>query len=229
MPGVRLAELAGNTLLIGALASAVTVAVALLALYGVRRDRGRVSQACVRVAQLGYATPGVVIAIGILIAIGLFDHAIDALARNVFDISVGLVLAGTIAAILYGCLARFFAVAYGPLDAGFAKIRSSVEDAARTLGATPMRVLVRLHLPLMRGSVLSAALLVFVDVMKELPATMILRPFNFDTLAVEAFQLATTERLDAAAVPSLFIVGVGLIPVMLLCRAIGQSRPGRDA
>ncbi|MGH6961973.1 MAG: ABC transporter permease, partial [Dongiaceae bacterium] len=222
----RLAQLAGNTLFIGLLASVLVVGAALAALYGVRRDRRPVSRAFVRVALLGYATPGVVIAVGILIVIGLFDHTVDAAARRLFGVSTGLVLAGSFAAILYGCLVRFFAVAYGPLDAGFAKIRPSLEDAARTLGSTVAGVLVRVHLPLMRGSILSAALLVFVDVMKELPATMILRPFNFDTLAVEAFQLATTERLDAAALPSLVIVAAGLVPVIILCRAIGRARPG---
>ncbi len=222
----RLAHLAGNTLFIGLLASALVVAVALVALYGVRRDRRPAGRAFLRVALLGYATPGVVIAVGILIVIGLFDRTVDATARSLFGVSTGLVLAGTFVAILYGCLVRFFAVAYSPLDAGFAKIRPSLEDAARTLGSSVAGVLARVHLPLLRGSILSAALLVFVDVMKELPATMILRPFNFDTLAVEAFQLATTERLDAAALPSLVIVAAGLIPVIILCRAISRARPG---
>ncbi|MGH6930590.1 MAG: iron ABC transporter permease, partial [Dongiaceae bacterium] len=102
----------------------------------------------------------------------------------------------------------------------------SLEDVARTLGIGPGGILAHIHLPLIRGSVLSALLLVFVEVLKELPATMILRPFNFDTLAIEAFQLATTERLDAAAVPALIIVAVGLVPVLVLCRTIRRSRPG---
>jgi iron(III) transport system permease protein len=155
--------------------------------------------------------------------------AVDGAARSLFGISTGLVLAGTIAAVLYGCLVRFFAVAYSPLDAGLARVKRSYEDAARTLGTSPGGILARIHLPLMRGSVLSALLLVFVEVLKELPATMILRPFNFDTLAIEAFQLATTERLDAAAVPALIIVAVGLIPVLVLCRTIRRSRPGSTA
>jgi iron(III) transport system permease protein len=124
-------------------------------------------------------------------------------------------------------MVRFFAVAFGPAEAGLGRIKRSFEDAARTLGTSPRGVLARIHLPLMRGSVLSALLLVFVEVLKELPATMILRPFNFDTLAIEAFQLATTERLDGAATPALIIVGVGLVPVILLCRTIRRARPGR--
>jgi len=225
----RLAHLIGNTVAIGALASLLAVGAALLAVYALKRDGRPVCQGLMRIALLGYATPGVVIAVGILIAIGAFDAAIDGAARSLFGISTGLVLAGTIAAVLYGCLVRFFAVAYSPLDAGLARVKRSYEDVARTLGTSPGGILARIHLPLMRGSVLSALLLVFVEVLKELPATMILRPFNFDTLAIEAFQLATTERLDGAAVPALIIVAVGLIPVLVLCRTIRRSRPGSTA
>ncbi|MGE0117773.1 MAG: ABC transporter permease [Dongiaceae bacterium] len=225
----RLAQLGSNTVQIGALASLLAVGVALLAVYAVKRDGRPLSRGLIRIALLGYATPGVVIAVGILIAIGAFDAAIDKSARALFGVSTGLVLAGTIVAVLYGCLARFFAVAFSPLDAGLARVKRSFEDVARTLGTTPGGVLARIHLPLMRGSVLTAMLLVFVEVLKELPATMILRPFNFDTLATEAFRFATTERLDAAAAPALIIVAVGLIPVLVLCRTIRRSRPGSTA
>ncbi len=225
----RLVQLGSNTVQIGALASLLAVGVALLAVYAVKRDGRALSRGLIRIALLGYATPGVVIAVGILIAIGAFDAAIDNSARALFGVSTGLVLAGTIVAVLYGCLVRFFAVAFSPLDAGLARVKRSFEDVARTLGTTPSGVLARIHLPLMRGSVLTAMLLVFVEVLKELPATMILRPFNFDTLATEAFQFATTERLDAAAAPALIIVAVGLIPVLVLCRTIRRSRPGSVA
>jgi iron(III) transport system permease protein len=224
-PG-RLLQLIANTVEIALLASLIAVAAALIGVYALKRHSGRFNRGLIRVALLGYATPGVVIGIGILIVIGAVDSAVDGLARWLFGLSTGLLFAGSIAAVLYGCLARFFAVAYGPTEAGLARIRRSLEDAARTLGSGPAGTVWRIHLPLMRGSVLSALLLVFVDVMKELPATMILRPFNFDTLAVEAFQLATTERLDEAAVPALVIVAVGLVPVLILCRTIRRSRPG---
>lgn len=222
----RLALLIGNTIEIGALASLIAVGAGLLAVYALKRDGRPLCHGLMRAALLGYATPGVVIAVGIVIAIGTFDAAIDSTARALFGVSTGLVLAGTIAAVLYGCTVRFFAVAFSPLDAGLTRIKRSLEDVARTLGSGPAGVLARIHLPLMRGSVLSALLLVFVEVLKELPATLILRPFNFDTLAVEAFQLATTERLEAAAVPALIIVAVDLIPVLVLCRTIRRSRPG---
>ena len=223
----RLLHLIGNTVQIGLLASLLTVAAALLAIYAIKRDGRRLTRGLAHVALLGYATPGIVIAVGIVITIGAVDAAIAGVARTVFGVSTGLLLAGTIMAVLYGCLVRFFAVAFGPAEAGIGRIKRSFEDAARTLGTTPRGVLARIHLPLMRGSVLSALLLVFVEVLKELPATMILRPFNFDTLATEAFQLATTERLDGAAAPALIIVAVGLAPVILLCRTIRHSRPGR--
>jgi iron(III) transport system permease protein len=223
----RLLHLIGNTIQIGVAASVVTVAAALLAIYAIKHDARRLTRGLIHVALLGYATPGVIIAVGIVIAIGLLDAAIAGAAETLFGLKTGLLLAGTIAAVTYGCLVRFFAVAFGPAEAGLGRIKRSLEDAARTLGTSPGGVLARIHLPLMRGSVLSALLLVFVEVLKELPATMILRPFNFDTLAIEAFQLATTERLDGAATPALIIVGVGLIPVILLCRTIRRSRPGR--
>ena len=128
------------------------------------------------------------------------------------------------AALLYAYLVRFFAVGFNPLEAGMAKIAPTLGDAARALGSRPLAVAARVHLPLLRPSLIGALLLTLVDVMKELPATLILRPFNFDTLAVEAFQLATTERLDGAAWPSLIIVAVGLGPVILLCRMLDRGR-----
>jgi iron(III) transport system permease protein len=177
--------------------------------------------------SLGYATPGVVIAIGILMTVGVVDRLLGEGWRQVFGVAPGLILGGSLAAVVYGCAVRFFAVAYGPLEAGLAKIKPTYEDAARILKGSPGCVLRHVHLPLLRPSLIAAALIVFVDVMKELPATMILRPFNFDTLAVEAFQLATTERLDGAAVPSLLIVLAGLLPVILLCREMRRARPGQ--
>jgi iron(III) transport system permease protein len=222
----RLAALARNTLLLAALASAVIVGSAVAALYAMRGDRRIWRRLALLFISLGYATPGVVIAIGILIAVGLADRLLGEGLRQAFGISSGLILGGSLAAVIYGCLVRFFAVAYGPLEAALVKIKPSYEDAARLLRGTRTSVLRHVHLPLMRSSAIAAALIVLVEVMKELPATMILRPFNFDTLATEAFQLATTERLDAAAVPSLLIAAAGLLPVAILCREIRRSRPG---
>ncbi|MFO1127497.1 MAG: iron ABC transporter permease [Rhodospirillales bacterium] len=220
----RLVTLAGNTLLLGALASAVIVGCAIVALYSLRAARPTWHRLAMLLISLGYATPGVVIAVGILITIGVIDRFLGEALWQSFGIHPGLILGGTLAAVVYGCLTRFFAVAYGPLEAALAKIKPSYEDAARLLRGSQASVLRHVHLPMMRPSLIAAALIVFVEVMKELPATMILRPFNFDTLATEAFQLATTERLDAAAVPSLLIVAAGLVPVVILCREIRRSR-----
>lgn len=223
----RLADLARNTVLLGALGSAVIVGNAVVALYALRGGRQTLPRLMGALCSIGYATPGVVIGIGILIAVGAVDRSIGAALREAFGGTAGLLLGGSLAAVVYGYLVRFFAVAYGPLEAAMARIKPSYEDAARLLQGKATSVLRHVHLPLMRSSLVVATLIVFVDVMKELPATMILRPFNFDTLAVEAFQLATTERLDAAAAPSLLIVAVGLLPVIVLCREIRRSRPGQ--
>ena len=222
----RLGQLTLNTVTLSVFTSVIVVGVALLAVYSVRRESHPLGRLLMRLALLGYATPGIVIAVGLLFALGFADQLLSDVLNPILGRSNGLLLSGTLFAVVYGCAVRFFAVGYTPLEAGFRKIRPSFEDVARTLGATPRRILRVVPLPLLRGSVLGAGLLVFVDVMKELPASMILRPFNFDTLAVEAFQLASTERLDGAAGPALVIVLAGLLPVMVLCRAIARSRPG---
>ncbi len=222
----RLARLTLNTALVATLTSIAAIGIGLASVYAQRHDDSVPRRLLMRFALLGYATPGVVIGVGLLVALGAADRWLGALVETVAGIDVGLVLSGTVFAVIYGCTVRFFAVAYSPIEAGFKKIRPSLEDAARTLGRRPSQLFRVVHLPLLKGSVFSATLLVFVDVMKELPATMLLRPFNFDTLAVEAYQLATTERLDGAAGPALVIVLAGLVPVLLLWRALSRARPG---
>jgi iron(III) transport system permease protein len=176
-----------------------------------------------RTMSLGYAVPGAVIAVGILVPLALLDNRIDAWMKSAFGAGTGLLLTGTLAALLYAYLVRYFAVAYQPVEAGLARITPSMDASARSLGSAPLDVFLRVHLPLLAPSVFAAALLVFVDVMKELPATLVLRPFNFDTLAVIAYQLAADERLGEAALPSLTIVLVGVVPVFLLSRAIARA------
>ncbi len=217
---------AGNSALLALLSGLLVVAVALFASHAVRQRAGVLPVVATRIAMLGYATPGAVVAVGILIAIGGFDAGVDGLSRALFGVGTGLVLGGTLVAILYGHLVRFFAVAQGALDAGYARIGPGLDAAARTLGRTAFGTLRDVHLPLLRGSLLTAGILVFADVMKELPLTMILRPFNFETLAVAAYQRATTERLDEAALPALLIVLVGLVPVWLLARQLGRQVRG---
>jgi iron(III) transport system permease protein len=178
-----------------------------------------------RVAGLGYAIPGAVIAVGVLIPFARLDNAIDAWMQATFGISTGLLLTGTVAGLVFAYLVRFLALALNTVEAGLAKINRHLDDAARSLGRGPGGTLVRVHVPLMWGSVLTAVILVFVDVLKELPATLILRPFNFETLAVRVYRFAADERLAEASTAALAIVVVGLIPVILLSRAIARARP----
>lgn len=229
---VSLARVAALTLNTGALAAFAAISVVALA-AGVSLAAGR-SQVSVlrqmsRVSALGYATPGVVVGVGLLIVAGAADSIVRDIAEGAMHMTVGLVLSGSVAILIYAYAVRFFAVAHGPLDAAFVKIGARYGEAARTLGVGPRSAMFRIDIPLMRGTMLAVAALVFADVMKELPATMILRPFNFDTLATEAFQLATTERLDQAALPSLAIATAGLIPVFLLCLGMRRARPGSQS
>lgn len=195
--------------------------------YSVRTaDRG-LPKALVRIAvrlmSLGYALPGAVIAVGILVPLAAFDNGLDGLARSALGWGTGLLLTGSVFALLYGYLVRYFAVAYQSVEAGLARITPAMDVSARILGSPPLDTFMRVHLPILAPSVLAAALLVFVDAMKELPATLVLRPFNFDTLAVAAYQMASDERLADAALPALTIVAAGVIPVALLSRAIARA------
>ncbi|MGE3934291.1 MAG: ABC transporter permease [Rhodospirillaceae bacterium] len=219
-------RIAANSLLLAVVTAVLAVAVALLLGYGARLHRSPAVQAATRVAAMGYAIPGSVIAIGILLVSTRFDHAIDGWARGLVGVATGLILTGTLAGIVYAYLVRFMAVSLNAIDASLAKVTPSMDAAARTLGCRPGAVLRRVHAPLMKGSVLTAAILVFVDVMKELPATIILRPFNLDTLAIRTYQLVSDERLHDASSAALAIVLFGIVPVILLSLAIARSRPG---
>jgi iron(III) transport system permease protein len=224
--GPRFLAYAANSLTVSTLAAAAAVFTALALAYAHRRDPGKLTAASVRVAALGYAIPGSVIAVGVLLPLALFDNALDATLRAWFGVSSGLLLSGTILALIYAYSVRFLAVALGAVEAGMGKITRSMDEAAASLGAGPARTLARVHAPLMGGSILTAALIVFVDTLKELPATLIVRPFGFDTLAVRVYQLASDERLAQASTAAVAIVAVGLVPVALLCWTIARARPG---
>lgn len=218
-------RLTANSGLVAGTAALLAVALATLLAYARRLHGGALTTAAIRVVGLGYAIPGAVIAIGILLPLAALDQAIDTLARRWFDFSTGLLFTGTLVALVYACLVRFLAVAQETVETGLGKITRAMDDAARSLGLGPGRALWQVHRPLMWGSLLTAALLVFVDVMKELPATLALRPFNFDTLATQAYTYASDERLGEAAVASLVIVAVGTLPVLALTRAIRRRAP----
>lgn len=213
-----------NSLALAGSAAVVTLVVALFMAYGKRVQGGVMVRTAVRIAGMGYAIPGTVIAIGVMIPFAWLDNTLDTWLRAQFNISSGLLLSGTLIALLFAYMVRFLAVALQPVEAGLGKIRPSMDDAARSLGMNPVQVLRAVHLPMLRTSLFTAMLLVFVDVLKELPATLVLRPFNFNTLAVRTYELAADERLADAASTSLAIVLVGIIPVILLSRSMSQHR-----
>ena len=205
-------------------AAVLALALALVLGYGNRLVPTRPVSLAVRLAGLGYAVPGTVIAVGVLIPFAWIDNSVDSFARDSLGFSTGLLLSGTLVALLFSYMVRFLAVSLQTVETGLGKIRPSMDEAGRSMGLEPGEVLRRIHIPMLRGSLLTALLLVFVDVLKELPATLILRPFNFNTLAVRAYELASDERLADSAPAALTIVIAGLLPVILLSRSITRSR-----
>ena len=222
--GPAFLDLARNSFVLAGAAALLTAALAVLVAYGLRLRPTPVMRLLARVSTLGYAIPGAVIAIGVLIPFARLDNARDAGMRDAFGISTGRRLTGTIAGLIFAYLVRFFAIAFNSAEAGLAKVNRNLDDAARLLGHPPGATLMRVHVPLVRSSVLTAIIIVFVDVLKELPATLILRPFNFETLAVRVYRFAADERLAEASSAALAIVVVGIIPVILLSRAIMRTR-----
>ncbi|MFT3719325.1 ABC transporter permease [Pseudorhodoferax sp.] len=213
LPWDRFVQWAGNSVTLGALTAVAAVALALFLAYCVRRTPERLQRAAVQLVGLGYAVPGAVVVVGLLLPVGWLQQAAPELGAAYW-------VTATVLGIVWAYLVRFSAVALQSMQSGYARIPRSFDDSARTLGAGGAALLARVHWPLLRRSAAAAALLVFVDVMKELPATMVLRPFNMDTLAVVAYQLARDERLGEAALPSLALVLVGLAPVLLLSRTL---------
>ncbi len=224
--GPRYLDFVTNSLTLAGAAALLTVGAAVVLAYAERLSPGRLTAGANRVAAMGYAIPGGVIAVGLLIPLGAVDNWIADAARERFGVRTGLILTGSIVALVFAYMVRFMAVALQTVEAGFARITPTMDHAARTLGQNAGGTLIRVHAPMMKGALLTAALIVFVDVMKELPATLIMRPFDFDTLAVQAYRLASDERLTQASTPALAIVAAGLIPVLLLTAEIRKARPG---
>lgn len=220
---VRWAEFgvwAFNSFKLAAIAAALATALALLLAFAQRRstNRGRpLMQGITATVGMGYAVPGAVIVVGLLLPVGLLQQWRP-------EWSIGALVTTTIAGVVWAYLVRFTAVALQSIQSGYSRIPQSFDDSARTLGSSSFKLLTRVHAPLLSRSAAVAMLLVFVDVMKELPATLVLRPFNHDTLAVMAYQLAKDERLQEAALPSLALVLVGLLPVILLSRSLRNTR-----
>lgn len=222
--GSRFVQLSANSFTLAAVTSVIAVFLATLLAYAARIHRGVPTILATRTVGLGYAVPGSVIAVGVLIPVTRLDNWLAGFIERVSGTNPGLLLTGGIAALVFAYLARFQAIALQSVEASLSKITPSMDEAARSLGHTQAETLRRVHLPLLRGSLLTAALLVFVDVMKELPATLVMRPFNFDTLATQAYTLAADERLAEASSAALTIVAVGVLPLIALSLQIARSR-----
>jgi iron(III) transport system permease protein len=206
--------------MLAAVTALIAVIAAVILTYGLRLSQSPILPYIARFASMGYALPGSVIAVGVLIPLSFLDHTLDDVLRRMFGISSGLLLTGSMGGLVFAYLVRFLAISSQTLEASLVKITPSMDMAARSLGTSPGGVLRRIHLPLLRGGLGCAAILVFVDVMKEMPATLLLRPFGYDTLAVRIWQLTSESFWEAAAVPALTIVAAGMLPVLLLIRRL---------
>jgi len=213
---------------LSAAAAVIAVLLALWLAYGKRRSKSILIRLSVNICGMGYAIPGTVIAVGVMLPLAWLDKQIDQYLRSEFDFGIGLFFSGSLIALVFAYLVRFLAVSLKTVESGLTRIKPSMEEAGRSLGMNEFKLLRKIHIPILKGSLLTALLLVFVDVLKELPATLILRPFDFNTLAVRAYEFANEERLAYAACPSLAIVLAGIIPVIYLSYSISRSRPGHD-
>jgi iron(III) transport system permease protein len=219
----ELASATWHSLLLAALTCAGTLLIAIVIGYAIRQSQSATLKTISRLASFGYALPGTVLGIGVLASLGLLDRLVNGWSVSLFGWQPGLIFSGSILTLVFAYVARFLIIASGQMEAGFGKIPTNLDHVARTLGRRPLTILKDIHIPLLRPSIISAALLVFVDTMKELPATLILRPFDFDTLATHVFTLASLGQLEDSAVPALAIVMAGLLPVFILARAMRDS------
>ena len=207
-----------NTLMVGGIAAILTVTAGVFMVYGVRLSGHRLPRLLLPLTTIGYAAPGAVLGVGILIPLAAFDHLLADAIQSVTGVDIDLLITGSAAALVLAYCVRFFAIAQGAADAAMGRVSPSLPMAARSLGRTQGRVLSEVYVPLMRGSVASALLLVFVDCVKELPATLLLRPFNFNTLATRVHDQASLENLGQAAPAATLVIAVGLVAVGLLAR-----------
>jgi iron(III) transport system permease protein len=216
-----------TTVTLAAAATVITLGLGFGVAFAHRVVRRRFAAACVSVAGLGYAVPGAVLALGLLAPLIAFDETVNAVTKTFAGQSVGLLLAGSSAALVLAYVVRFLAIATGFAQAGLARISTDLDDAACNLGARPGTVLRTVYLPLTRTALFSAALLVFVDCLKELPATLLLRPLNVETLSTYIYQFATRGSFEEGALAALLIVLVGLVPVIRMVRIADDFDPAR--
>ena len=213
-----------NSFSLAGMAAIITLILGLILAYSKRMNKNKATRFFVGFSSLGYAVPGAVLAIGIIIPFAAFDNFIDGMMREYFQISTGLILSGTAFAIVFSYSVRFLAVASGSIESSLDKITPNMDMASRSMGHSHLSTLIRVHIPMIRRGALTAMLVVFVDCLKELPATLILRPFNFETLATQVYQFASDELLEQSALSALVIVLVGIIPVILLDKSISKKQ-----
>ena len=212
-----------NTVQLAVIVTLIIIAAATVLAYGKRVGTHFSIPYTVNISAMGYAVPGVIIAVGVLLPFAWLDNALDAWLQQHFKISSGLILTGTLASLVFAHVVRFMAIGLNSVDASLAKIHRSIDNAAQLLGRRTFERFASIHLPMIRGGILTAALLVFVEVTKELPATLVLRPFDFNTLAVRTYELASDERLADASCSALLIVVISVLPILILNRSIAQS------
>ena len=217
-------SLAWNSFTLAFITALVTLFIAIILAYAKRISNSNQVSKTVYAAHMGYAIPGTVLAIAILIPLSWLDNSINQLMTDYFGISTGLLLSGTLFALVMAYSIRFLSVALQSVESGLQRIKPSIDDSARTLGTSDWNIISRIHIPLMQSSLLTALILVFVEVLKELPTTLILRPFNFDTLSIRAYEMASDERLADAGLPALLIVLTSLIPVMILSKLMQNNQ-----
>lgn len=213
---------AANSLTLSVSVSLITLGLALFLAYAQRgrsrNDKTQLSGVATRLATLGYALPGTLLAVGLLLPMTFIDKSISRWTQEAFGFSPGLILTGTIIALVYACVIRFLTVSYNTIEPAVNAIPRAMDEAARTLGSRLSRIVFEVHLPGLKPALYAAGLLVFIDTMRELPATLLLRPFNYETLATRVYRLASDERLAEASVSALALVLIGLIPVILINR-----------
>ena len=217
----------GHSVLVAAIAAVLAVTIGIFLTSTQRAAQSGLLNGLVRICSIGYAVPGTVLAIGILIFLSFIERLVGTVSSTLFGITTGLLISGTAGALIFAYVVRFMAISHGALDSGFAKLSPNLDAVARSLGRTKFMVLREVHLPLLRPAIGTAALLVFVDSMKELPATLLLRPFNFDTLATNVYTLASLDLFEESAPAALAIVLIGLVPVILLSKIVSTGRPKR--
>jgi iron(III) transport system permease protein len=215
---IRFWELLRNSFLLATATSILVAVIALLVAFTSRTFPGMLVSLLSRISTIGYAIPGAVVAIGIMMFILWMEQQ-----SRIWMPGIELVLTGSIVVLVFAYMVRFMAVGYNPIESGMARVSTSLDEAARSLGHSNWRNLWQINIPLLKGSLVSAVLLVFIDVLKELPITLIMRPFNFDTLAIRAFEFASDERIAEAAPAAFIIILVGLVPVYLLNRMLERG------